>query len=342
MKKIKSGWAAWGHYNNAVAIVELFGWKGALITAVGSAATFLFGAIKDYDPLAVWLSSLASAALIAGIFLCLSLWWQSRQLSGQNEGPAGPTSEKILLADNSTRELAGRVHAVLERVLKFEFKLPLTAQDPFLENYKAIESSAHPIWVDPKLNQLRRDFINRVGLLGTKHTYRSGPQEFRELQAETKTIANGIIARLLGEAIANPAACVDRIPILELFDLAKRSYGWEFENDKSLHQLDFIHGLRQAGSDQLISFFGRDNRNDFERLTRGELLISISPHHWRDYELDIWRAFSTNDNFYMWSIKKRGTQNVKDGGFADIHADRDSAVNWLRNGADHYKGITKP
>lgn len=343
MSKIKFGWAAWGHYNNAIAVVELFGWKGALVTAAGSAATFLFGAIKDYDPLAVWLATLVSAALIAGTFLCLSLWWQLQQPNLQKEDNSETSSsETTPLADKSTRELAGKVHAVLERALRFEFKLPLPIQDPFIENYETLKNSAHPIWVDPKLNQLRRDFINRVGLLGTKHTYRSSTQEFRELQIETKAIANGIITRLLGEATTSPTARVDRIPVLELFDLAKRSYGWEFENDKSLHQLDFIHGLRQAGSDQLVSFFGRGNRNHFERLTRGELLVSISPQHWRDYEFDIWRAFSTGDNFYMWSIKKRGTQNVKDGGFADIHADRTSAIGWLRNDADQYKGITKP
>lgn len=140
----------------------------------------------------------------------------------------------------------------------------------------------------------------------------------------------------------DPAAAAPepRTPILEIFGLAESVYDWDFTSNSSLEILDFIYGLRQAGADGAITFWGKTNRNSYENLTRDELLIRIPKDHWVDYELDFSRARAEGDNFYFWTLNKRALRDIKVGGFADVHVDRDAAVQWLRDTANRYKGHT--
>jgi hypothetical protein len=132
------------------------------------------------------------------------------------------------------------------------------------------------------------------------------------------------------------------LPLLDLFKLAEKNYAWDFTSSHSLHELDFLYGLRQDGSFGTLTFLGKTNRNSFESLTRNELLVQIHAEHWRDYEIDHRKAVQEQDNFYMWTLNKRaGAENMRAGGYADLHIDREQAIRWLQNSADSYKGRTK-
>jgi hypothetical protein len=141
-----------------------------------------------------------------------------------------------------------------------------------------------------------------------------------------------------GTRVATPRW--QRVQIMEIFSLAEAKFGWDFEGQRSLDILDFIFGLHQAGVDGDVKFYGKLNRNDFESLTRNERLVEIDRTHWQDYELDIWKARSDSDNFFVWTLNKR-SKDWKSGGFADIHADRQQMMNWLETEADGYKGHTR-
>jgi hypothetical protein len=103
--------------------------------------------------------------------------------------------------------------------------------------------------------------------------------------------------------------------------------------------LDFTYGLYQAGVDGDVKYYGKPNRNDAEMLTRNERLVSIEPSHWRDFEMDVWRALHEKDNFFIWTLNKRNS-DIKRGGYADVHADREQLMIWLKT-AQVYKGHTK-
>lgn len=130
------------------------------------------------------------------------------------------------------------------------------------------------------------------------------------------------------------------LPVVELFDLAEKHYGWNFK-DPSVEILDFIYGLRDAGLHKTVILWGKKNHGGFESTTRNEPMGVINKSHWGSYELDIFKALNTHDNFYVWSLDKRQGGNIASGGYADIHVSHDTAVNWLRDVANRYKGHTK-
>ena len=131
-----------------------------------------------------------------------------------------------------------------------------------------------------------------------------------------------------------------RVGLLEVFNTAEKNHHWDFTGQNSLDILDFTYGLRQAGRDGSISFFGKENRNSFESLTRNEVLVPIAESHWGDYELDFFKARDANDNFFVWSLNKRGN-NIRQGGYADIQASKSEIMTWLESEAESFKGHTK-
>ena len=128
---------------------------------------------------------------------------------------------------------------------------------------------------------------------------------------------------------------IDRMPIIELRDLASEKYRWDFQ---SLHFMDFIHGLAQAGTDGALKFWGRLDRNIFEDLMHDERLREIPKDHWLDFQFlgtEFWQA---EKNIEMQS---RAHNKSDDEGFVDIHVERGPAIRWLKRDADSYKGRTK-
>jgi len=105
-----------------------------------------------------------------------------------------------------------------------------------------------------------------------------------------------------------------------------------------LDGLDFVAGLRQAGLDGTIRFWGRMNRNTSEMLNKLEPLISIDNDHWRDFEFDAHSVIASNDNFETATCNLRQSGNRRNGGFIDIHINLDAGQQWLMVDADKYKG----
>lgn len=134
-----------------------------------------------------------------------------------------------------------------------------------------------------------------------------------------------------------------RIPLLRLRDNALK-HGWKFADRDSLDILDFIQGLRQAGQDGQIHFWGRPNRNMFETLTRKELLQETPPRHFVDFTVDMYPLVAVDapdpvakDNFYAKTYHNRGTES----GYADLHVARAEALRWLKKEANSFRGFTE-
>lgn len=131
----------------------------------------------------------------------------------------------------------------------------------------------------------------------------------------------------------------EKISILELIDLADEKYGWRCKADDSVHSLDLVFGLRQAGINGEITFVGRRNRYSPD-ITHREPLLPIDALHWYDYELDPLKAIQTHNNADVWSWKKIPVTDWA-GGYADVHANKAHATTWLKQDAEQYKGHTK-
>lgn len=116
-------------------------------------------------------------------------------------GAALQSSSDRVFADQKTRELAGIVHALMERALRYDFKLPVTTNDPFLEYYREIEHSAHPIWTDREINQLRRDFLQYCAIIGRREEVQYTPVEQQANRKELQNFGRRLIAKLTGECI---------------------------------------------------------------------------------------------------------------------------------------------
>ena len=193
---------------------------------------------------------------------------------------------------------------------------------------------------DDRLILLRLDVVSDRGIQHIDNVYNvetvNGAQRLTPLHLSDVAFITGANPNGAGGVQAS-----ERISVLELFSLAEHQFAWDLNGEHSLDILDLIYGLRQAGSDGLIQFWGKINRNRSDILTRNELLVAIPRDHWADYELDIWKARAERDNLYLWTINKRAVQNVIDGGYADVHADRAATIKWLQTMANEYKGHTK-
>ncbi len=109
------------------------------------------------------------------------------------------SSHTTLGLDEKSRELAGVVNAMMERAGAYEFRFPLPDSDAFLQHHEMLKSSAHPIWTNIRVNQIRREFLNRCHRLGAKEQISLNASEFNQLQHELRASGRYLIAKLLGE-----------------------------------------------------------------------------------------------------------------------------------------------
>jgi hypothetical protein len=96
--------------------------------------------------------------------------------------------------DEGSIQLAGTIRALMERSLKYSFRLPLHDDDPFLARYEDLENSDHPIWTEKETNQLRRDFLHHIGLVG--HEMAKSRQGMQADRRDLQTIGGKLISRL--------------------------------------------------------------------------------------------------------------------------------------------------
>ncbi len=125
---------------------------------------------------------------------------QRRLQEKQNDPTRKPRQS---LVDDKSKELAGIINAMRESAGRYDFRFPLPNGDAFLQHHENLQSSAHPIWTDVRVDQIRREFLNRCHRLGAKEEVFLNAAEFSHLQQELQTSGRYLIAKLLGE-IAEP------------------------------------------------------------------------------------------------------------------------------------------
>lgn len=128
------------------------------------------------------------------------IWLQveAPNFRGMHHLPKAERDTGLSFSDDSSRKLAGVVNALTERALSWSFKLPLQADDPFIVQYEELKNSIHPIWVDKELNQLRRDFFNRLGRWGARQEVSMSASEIKALRKELHDIGRSIMDKLCG------------------------------------------------------------------------------------------------------------------------------------------------
>jgi hypothetical protein len=93
--------------------------------------------------------------------------------------------------------------------------------------------------------------------------------------------------------------------------------------------------MRQGGSDNVLTIWGRPNKWTSERLMRNESLLKIPAGHWHDNFISLGLA-RDGDNFQTCSWEPKGSATTK--AFLDLHVERTPAAQWLRRDAVSFKG----
>lgn len=155
---------------------------------------------------AVLLAALAAfvlIAILAMVILAIVMIWRAlRTKGGANEPPIPDVrAESVTNPDEETKRLAGVVNALKERALKYDFRLPTGADDPFLPHYRDVEGSAHPLWADDEAGRLRSEFLHWITIIGTRHEVPTTADDFRESRNELTKFARQLISKLLGQIV---------------------------------------------------------------------------------------------------------------------------------------------
>jgi hypothetical protein len=91
-------WRRFGDYQSAIALAELFGFKGAIVTFFGGAVSFILGSLNnDWSPAAIWLAALSGATFAAIIYIAFRLGMTPPRthLPIVKETNASPTTPKL-------------------------------------------------------------------------------------------------------------------------------------------------------------------------------------------------------------------------------------------------------
>jgi hypothetical protein len=85
------------------------------------------------------------------------------------------------------------------------------------------------------------------------------------------------------------------MPITEFIQLAGQR-DWRVSGEHNLEAADLMDGLRQAGSEGIIRFWGRLNRQGNRFQIENEISVPVPPEHWYDFEFDWTSVLSAKDN----------------------------------------------
>jgi hypothetical protein len=129
----------------------------------------------------------------------------------------------------------------------------------------------------------------------------------------------------------------EKMPILEFMHLAARR-GWQILGEQNLEAVDLMDGLREAGSEGIIRFWGRLDKNGNRFLIENEIRVQMPAKHWRDYELDWTSVLSAKDNLETRTYTLRKPTRRYHHGYADICLDRAAAIGWLKTEAMAFRG----
>jgi hypothetical protein len=144
---------------------------------------------------------------------------------------------------------------------------------------------------------------------------------------------------LLDEPFKLPTySIISRVSFLRFRELAKGAYKWDVSGKDNCEILDLIDGLRQAGVDGAIRFWGKYNPHGQEEAAVTEPLIPIPVEHWRDYEIEAGSAINTANNETTATYNFKRSNSCLRGGYLDIHLHEPEAVKWLNTSAETYRG----
>lgn len=218
-----------------------------------------------------------------------------------------------------------------------------------------VEPTATPVDRDPQLSRLRelKDAIARGELDARINGARPNAMstvalsKFRQYVAATnKPYWIEVLHRWEARQALEPTGQVNlsqqnfRMSLRELHVLAIER-GWKLADSVSLEVLGFHKGLRQAGCDGEIRFWGR-KQHTFESLTRNEPLLEIDKNYWVENWLDQTALIKHDNQGNVLGLKEdnfvTGTLNLSGANrIADIFVERDQAVRWLETGALAFK-----
>jgi hypothetical protein len=348
---IRFFWARWADYNSGIAILDLFDWKTTIFAAVGGVAMTMFGATNmAWSVQGVVLAAVVAAACIAIIVVAIRfLLWQPVAASTAPQ-------ETMLLKDTprdwSLRELFGYLAP----------HLPLTASVKNGHNTIGTKDERWNAIGDQVLKQLSVGRLQAVGVgyrnMTTRLQAAPIPADFWRTAVFTYWFLDDDGAGVLQaknadnihysdievdrqEAIAiwphSLGPSIDRTPFTEVLSVAT-SLGWDF-SDSSLNLLDLQEAVRQAGSDGVLTMWGKIAKYTSNNLLQMEPFEKIPAGHWAEYHIHLFAARSgDNFNVYSWSpaAKPFGTK-----GYVDLHAESSQVMPWLRRDAVQFKGKTK-
>ncbi|VAW19896.1 hypothetical protein MNBD_ALPHA12-2121 [hydrothermal vent metagenome] len=175
---------------------------------------FSFFGWEEIPPYLQSSSAQTSATIVAvtvfAVALAVLFWpkvWWPRQAKSRHNGIFEQST------DVSTRvspKLAGLAHAILERAARPDFCIPVPEGDEFISRFEELQGSADPIWTDPTINQMRRDFLQYVGIVGYMRGNNDSARETELMRDELFRKGKALIAALKGETADD-----QRIPMHE-------------------------------------------------------------------------------------------------------------------------------
>jgi hypothetical protein len=129
----------------------------------------------------------------------------------------------------------------------------------------------------------------------------------------------------------------DLIPLLDLRDKAEH-YGWDFEAKGSLHILDFIQALNEAGSRGLLRFYGRDHENAGSQIHLKPRVL-VSQEQWKNLmvcpDALVYRLKHTV-NLHTGLCKR--SEKYGDRVYSDIHISYKGTRHWFLRYAREFRG----
>lgn len=144
---------------------------------------------------------------------------------------------------------------------------------------------------------------------------------------------------LLGTSFQMPTnSAVGRSPFIEFRNLVRDAYHWSISGEHNLEAVDLMDGLRQAGLDATIRFWGRSNRYGNVSLDRNEPLVAIPPEHWRDFQFDWGAAIKATDNSEVTTYNIHQFDNRSRHSYFDIHVHRGEAIAWMNSEGATFRG----
>ena len=134
-----------------------------------------------------------------------------------------------------------------------------------------------------------------------------------------------------------------RLSLFSLYKIARDTLDWDFSG-RSMDPLDLEIGLRQAGADGSIHFWGRQAPpHTSDRILDQYPLVKILPQHFEKYNLygaAVAFVAAPPSDTHLNRETKTFVFSSDGGAYIDLHVDRDEAIKWLQHAANSFRGTT--